>query len=155
MKTKLNIIIISILLLASSCAPVKYIKGTKMSDKKEMKNFLKGLESVALSKHYTLLMDYMDEEFLENSHDNELEGNDLVFVDEIFTGYDIKTNEYHCMHQKDITSFETIQVNQIDAITYKAKFKIGDTHSIIDCNLLIKKTVEQGKTKYGITKLVD
>ena len=156
MKIKSYLIIALILLLSlSSCSPIKYIKGTKYSDKKEMKSFLNGLENVALSKHYTLLMDYMDKDYIEKAHDNALEGNDLVFIDEIFTGYDIYTKEYHCMHQKDITSFETIQVNQIDVNTYKAKFKIGDTHSIIDCDLLIKKSTLKGKAKFGITKYVD
>ena len=150
MKTKLYSITFLLLFVLSSCVPVSYIKGTKHTDKKEMKSFLKGLEKVALSKHYTLLMDYMDPEFISNGHEIESNGDDLLFIDEIFTGYDINTKTYHCIHQKDIISFETRHVNQINANLYKGKFTIGDTHSLIDCYLFIKKTTLNGKIEFGI-----
>ena len=104
MKTKLYSITLLLLLLISSCAPISYIKGTKYADKKELKSFLKGIKAVALSKHYTLLMDYMDPDFISNEHEIEFNGDDLIFIDEIFTGYDITTKTYHCIHQKDIIS---------------------------------------------------
>ncbi len=151
MKTKLYSI--TLLLVLASCAPVKYIKSTKQTDKKEMKSFLKGLKAVALSKHYTLLMDYMDAEFIDHAHEIESNGDDLLFVDEIFTGYDVNTKTYHCIHQKDIISFETIQVTQVKPDLYNAKFTIGDTHSTIDCNLMIRKSTTDGKVEFGI--LVD
>jgi hypothetical protein len=150
MKTKSYPIMLILFLVLSSCAPVSYINSTKTSDKKEMKSFLKGLEKVALSKHYTLLMDYMDPEFISNGHEIEFNGDDLIFVDEIFTGYDISTKTYHCIHQKDIISFETLQVNQINANLYKGKFTIGDIQSVIDCYLFIKKSTVNGQTKFGI-----
>jgi len=150
MKIKLYPISLLFLLTISSCAPVKYIKSTKHADKKEMKSFLKGLEEVSLSKHYTLLMDYMDSEYIDRAHEIESNGDDLIFIDEIFTGYDIHTKTYHCIHQKDIISFETLQVIQLNTDLYKAKFKIGDTHSLIECDIFIKKSTDQGKTKFGI-----
>ena len=137
-------------LVLSSCAPVSYIKNTKYSDKKGMKSFLNGLEKVAISKHYTLLMNYMDPVYISNGHEIEFDGDDLIFIDEIFTGYDISTKTYHCIHQKDIIRFETNQVNQINANLYKGKFTIGDIHSVIDCYLFIKKTTVNGKTVFGI-----
>ena len=151
MRTKLYSTSLLLLLVISACAPVKYTKGTSYSDKKEMKSFLKGLESVSLSKHYTLLMDYMDSDFMDHAHEIESNGDDLVFVDEIFTGYDIDTKTYHCIHQKDIIKFETIEVIQVNTNLYKAEFLIGDTHSIIDCYVFIKKSIVQGKTVFGIS----
>jgi|GEM_PF-2330582 len=150
MKTKLYSITLLFLLGLSACAPIQFQKGTKHTDKKELKSFLKGLEEVALSKHYTLLMDYMDSEFMNHAHEIESKGDDLLFVDEIFTGYDVNTKTYHCIHQKDIISFETIQVNQLNDNLYKGKFIIGDTHSLIDCYLFIKKSTPQQKTVFGI-----
>jgi len=150
MKTNIYSLALLLLLVINSCAPVHYIKSTKHADKKEMKSFLQGLKAVTLSKHYTLLMDYMDSEFINNGHEIKSNGDDLIFIDEIFTGYDINTNTYHCIHQKDIISFETIHVGQINSNLYKGKFTIGDTHSIIDCNLFIKKSTIDGKTVFGI-----
>mgnify|MGYP000669284314 CR=1 FL=1 len=150
MKTKHYSIILLILLIVSACAPIKYSKGTKYADKKELKAFLKGLKEVALSKHYTLLMDYMDEGYIEHAHEIESNGDDLLFVDEIFTGYDVDTKTYHCIHQKDIISFETVQVTQIKPNLYTANFVIGDTHSTIDCKLLIKKSIQSGQIKFGL-----
>jgi len=150
MKTNIYSLALLLLLVINSCAPVHYIKSTKHADKKEMKSFLQGLKAVTLSKHYTLLMDYMDSEFINNGHEIKSNGDDLIFIDEIFTGYDINTKTYHCIHQKDIISFETIHVGQINSNLYKGKFTIGDTHSIIDCNLFIKKSTVDGKTVFGI-----
>jgi len=151
MKTKLYSITLLLLLVLSACAPIHYQKGTKYADKKELKSFLKGLEQVALSKHYTLLMDYMDSEFIDHAHEIESKGDDLVFVDEIFTGYDVDSKTFHCIHQKDIIKFETVKINQVNANLYKAEFLIGDTHSLIDCYVFIKKTTNQGKTVFGIS----
>ncbi len=151
MKTKRYSITLLLLLVISACAPVKHIKGTKLSDKREIKSFLKGIEEVALSKHYTLLMDYMDSDFMDHAHEIESNGDDLLFVDEIFTGYDVKTKTYHCIHQKDIIHFETVQVSQVNNTLYKAEFLIGDTHSLIDCFVFIKKSTIQGKTVFGIS----
>jgi len=154
MKIKLFTIIL-LTLFINSCSSVKYLKDTDATDKKAMKSFLKELKEVALSKHYTLLMDYMDEDYVKEEHDDILGGNDLQFVDEIFCGgIELNSKDYHCIAQKNITFFEVQEVSQLEDSKYKALFLVGDDSIKIYCKLLISKKVVDGKVKFGIVGAV-
>lgn len=153
MKSKLLYITLLTLVL-SACSQVQYLKGTKSPDKKAMKTFLKELPEVALHQHYTILMNYMDADYVKEQHDDFLNGNDIQFVDEIFCGEDINDQSYHCIEQKNITFFETKLVEQIEDTKYKALFIVGDNQHKVACKMLISKKITDGKVVFGIVGAV-
>jgi len=153
MKIK-PLILLAILFLLSACSSVKYLDNTHSDDKKAMKMFLKELPKVVLEQHYTILMMYMDADYLKEQHDGFLNGNDLQFVNEIFCGDDINDNSYHCIEQQKITFFEIKLVEQVEDTKYKALFIVGDNKNKVACKLLISKKMVDGKIKMGIVGAV-
>ena len=154
MKIKNTIIILLTVFTVMSCSNVIYLKDTEKAEKFAMKTFLKDVKEVALNKHYTVLMSYMDQGYLKEQHGNFLNGNDLQFVNEIFCGKDIVDDSFHCIKQEDITYFEAKEITQIDAYTYKSLFIVGNPSNKVACKLLISKKVNDGKIKLGIVGAV-
>lgn len=150
MKIKSFSFSVLVVFILSACSSVKYLKETSSSDKKVMKTFLKEIEEVTLNKHYTVLMTYMDSDYLKEQHEGFLEGNDLQFINEIFCGKDIIDDSFHCIEQKNITYFETKEINQIEDTKYTALFIVGDSEHKVACQLLISKKIVDGNTKFGI-----
>jgi hypothetical protein len=150
MKIKQLITIILLLILVVGCSRVKYIKSTGSEDKKAMKTFLSEIKDVALNKHYTELMTYMDSDYLHEQHDYFLKGNDLKFVNEIFCGNDINDNSFHCIEQQSISYFGVKEVTQIENTKYKALFIVGDDKNKVACKLLISKKIVDKKVILGI-----
>lgn len=150
MKIKQLITSILLLILVVGCSPVKYLKSTETQDKKAMKTFLNEIKNVALNKHYTELMTYMDSDYLKEQHDYFLKGNDLKFVNEIFCGNDINDDSFHCIEQHNISYFETKEISQIEDTKYKGLFIVGDESNKVACKLLISKKIVEGKVKFGI-----
>lgn len=150
MKIKQLITSLLFLLLVVGCSPVKYIKSTGAEDKKAMKTFLKEIKDVALNKHYTELMTYMDSDYLREQHDYFLKGNDLKFVNEIFCGNDVNDDSFHCIEQQSISYFETKEISQIEDTKYKALFHVGNENNKVACKLLISKKIVDGQIKFGI-----
>ena len=154
MKTKILGLALLFIMVIPSCSSVKYLADTSGSDKKAMKTFLKEIEEVTLNKHYTVLMTYMDADYLKEQHEGFLGGNDLQFINEIFCGKDIKDDSFHCIEQKDITNFETKEITQMEDLVYKVLFIVGNEKNKVACQLLISKKVVDGKTKFGIVGAV-
>jgi len=149
MQTKF-ILLNLILFVVTSCSSVKYLDKTSHEDKKTLKRFLKELPDVALNKHYTVLMEYMDADYLKEQHDINLNGDDLQFVNEIFCGEDINDNSYHCINQNEITSFDIKLVEQIEDTKYKILFYVGDAVNTVACKLLISKKIIDGTPVFGL-----
>ena len=150
MITKNLLFILITLLTLVSCSNVIYLKETVKVDKSAMKTYLKDLKEVALNKHYTVLMSYMDADYLKEQHEENLNGNDLQFVNEIFCGKDIIDDSFHCITQESITYFEAKEITQIEDTKYKALFIVGNTENKVACKLLISKKIKDGKIKLGI-----
>ncbi len=151
MRTQVfNLALLISLLAFSACSSVVYLPETKKTDKKELKQFLKELPDVAVNKHYTELMEYMDAGYLKDQHEGFLKGDDIQFVNEIFCGNDINDNSFHCINQNEITSFEIKTVEQIEDTKYKALFIVGDAVNKVSCEMLISKTMVDGKPVFGL-----
>ena len=149
MKTRI-LISFAFLLIISSCSSVSYLADTNKADKKAMKIFLKDIEEATLNKHYTVLMTFMDADYLKEQHEDFLEGNDIQFVNEIFCGKDINDDSFHCIKQENISHFEIKEITQIEDTKYKALFEVGNGTNKVNCKLLISKKVIGGKIKLGI-----
>ena len=148
---KIKTIILSLLVIAiTSCSPVKYLADTSNTDKKALKIFLKELPDVAKHKHYTVLMEYMDTDYLKEQHDMNLKGDDLQFVNEIFCGNDINDNTFHCINQNEITNFEIVLIEQIVETKYKILIHVGDAINTVACKMLISRKMVNGKPKFGL-----
>jgi hypothetical protein len=150
MKTNILLFSFILLLLSTSCSNVKYLPDTTKKDKKNLTRFLKELPDVAIHQHYTILMEYMDGDYIKEQHDINLNGDDLQFVNEIFCGNDINDNSFHCINQNEITSFDIQLVEQIDETKYKILINVGDAVNTVACELLISKKVVNGQTKFGL-----
>lgn len=153
MKNK-HLIILTTLFLLTACSSVKYLDTTNSDDKKAMKTFLKELPKVVLEQHYTILMTYMDSDYLKEQHESFLNGNDLQFVNEVFCGNDINDKSFHCIEQQKITFFEIELIEQIEDTKYKALFIVGDDKNKVACKLLISKKIVDGQVKMGIVGAV-
>jgi hypothetical protein len=148
---KINLILFSfILLFTASCSSVKYLPDTSKKDKRALTHFIKELPDVAIHQHYTILMEYMDSDYLKEQHDINLNGDDLQFVNEIFCGNDINDNSFHCINQNEITSFDIKLVEQIDESKYKILINVGDAVNTVACKLLVSKKVIDGQPKFGL-----
>jgi len=154
MKTKLLYLTILFVFGVSSCSSVKYLAETSSTDKKAMKTFLKEIKEVTLNKHYTVLMNYMDADYLKEQHEGFLKGDDLQFINEIFCGKDITDDSFHCIKQENVIHFETKEITQVEDLVYKALFIVGDDKNKVACHLLISKKIVDGKTKFGIVGAV-
>ena len=84
MKIKILNFIVFLALILQSCSSVKFLSNTSGSDKQAMQTFLKEIKEVALNKHYTVLMSYMDTDYLKEQHQGFLNGDDLQFINQIF-----------------------------------------------------------------------
>jgi Tfp pilus assembly protein PilE len=153
MKIK-HFTLFAIILIISSCSSVSYLSATSKSDKKAVKTFLKEIKEVVTNKHYTVLLNYMDADYLKEQHHDFLNGDDLKFINEIFCGKDITDDSFHCIKQANVIYFETKEITQVEDLVYKALFIIGDQKNKVACQLLISKKVVDGKTKFGIVGAV-
>ena len=142
------------MLVLASCSNISYLNETAKADKSAMKTYLKDLKQVALNKHYTVLMAYMDEDYLKEQHEDNLNGNDIQFVNEIFCGKDITDDSFHCIKQEEITYFEAAEITQVEETRYKALFIVGNKENKVACKLLISKRIREGKIKLGIVGAV-
>ena len=150
MKIKILNFIVFLALILQSCSSVKFLSNTSGSDKQAMQTFLKEIKEVALNKHYTVLMSYMDTDYLKEQHQGFLNGDDLQFINQIFCGKDIINNSFHCIKQENIIFFESKEITQLEDLVYKALFVVGDDKNKVACQLLISKKEVDGKTKFGI-----
>ena len=152
---KIRIILFSLItIIATACSSVKYLDDTSKTDKKALKQFLKELPDVAIHQHYTVLMEYMDADYVKEQHDINLNGDDLQFVNEIFCGNDINDDSFHCINQNEITSFEIKLVEQIEDTKYKILINVGDAVNTVACKMLISKKIIDGKPKFGLVGAV-
>jgi hypothetical protein len=155
MRIKLvNLFITAFLIFANACSTVKYVEKTKRADKRALNQFLKELPEVAKNQHYTVLMDYIDEDYIKTQHDDFLKGDDLQFVNELFCGNSIKDNSFHCINQNEITQFDIIEVNQLNSTSYQIKIHVGDGMHTILSQLKIVKKIKNDKPKYGLVGAV-
>lgn len=143
-----------IVIMITACSSVKYLPETNKQDKKALKQFLKELPDVAINQHYTVLMEYMDSDYIKEQHDGFLKGDDLQFVNEIFCGDDINDNSFHCINQNEITSFEIKLVEQIEDTKYKILIYVGDAVNTVASKLLISKKIVNGQPKFGLVGAV-
>ncbi len=143
-----------IIVLITACSSVKYLPETNRQDKKALNQFLKELPDVAINQHYTILMEYMDSDYIKEQHDIFLNGDDLQFVNKIFCGDDINDNSFHCINQNEITSFEIKLVEQIDDTKYKILIYVGDAVNTVASKLLISKKMVNGQPKFGLVGAV-
>ena len=153
MRIKFLLYSLSILLI-TACSSVKYLPETNKQDKKALKQFLKELPDVAIHQHYTVLMEYMDSDYVKEQHDENLNGDDLQFVNEIFCGNDINDNSFHCINQNEITSFDIKLVEQIEDTKYKILIYVGDAVNTVASKLLISKKIVNGQPKFGLVGAV-
>lgn len=152
---KTNIVLFSfILLIVGACSSVKYLPETSKTDKKILNHFLKELPDVAIHQHYTVLMEYMDSDYIKEQHDINLNGDDLQFVNEIFCGNDINDDSFHCINQNEITNFEIKLVEQIEDTKYKILINVGDAVNTVACKLLVSKKIVDGQPKFGLVGAV-
>jgi hypothetical protein len=149
MKIK-HFTLFAIILIISSCSSVSYLSATSKSDKKAVKTFLKEIKEVVINKHYTVLMTYMDSDYLKAQHEGFLIGNDLQFINEIFCGNDITDGSHHCIEQKEIIHFEIREITQVEDSKYKALFEVGNGTNKVNCKLLLSKKTIGGVAKFGI-----
>ena len=149
MKIKHFSFVLLLVLCLSSCSSVKYLSTTASSDKKVMKTFLKDIEEVVLNKHYTVLMTYMDSDYLKEQHQGFLNGNDLQFINEIFCGKDITDNSFHCIEQKSILWQKIVQFYQADQQLAHLGWQDGYARKLLllldICFLLLYKPVTTSK----------
>ncbi len=153
MRIKFLLYSLSITLI-TACSSVKYLPETNKQDKKALKQFLKELPDVAIHQHYTVLMEYMDSDYVKEQHDENLNGDDLQFVNEIFCGNDINDNSFHCINQNEITSFDIKLVEQIEDTKYKILIYVGDAVNTVASKLLISKKIVNGQPKFGLVGAV-
>jgi len=151
---KIKYLFISLITFLLSCSNIIYLKDTAKVDKSAMKTYLKDLKEVALNKHYTILMALMDDNYLKEQHEGNLNGNDIQFVNEIFCGKDITDDSFHCIKQEEITFFEAAEITQVEETKYKALFIVGNKKNKVACKLLISKLIKDGKIKLGIVGAV-
>jgi hypothetical protein len=147
-------ILIGILLLANiSCNPTKLLNskdvinvGPEISD--EMNKFLLAFEYHVKNNSRKKLVDFIDQNY-KSEQLNNLEGDLIQFIDELFCGYETFSSEFKCVTLKEIVEIRLIEMVEESQNLYSAIYIISVKDFKIKVNWSIRRAENNLNSGFG------